>query len=53
MNNKFIHCHVHSIYSMLDGYSKIDDLIEKAIEYNMSSIYVVLNLANILIFIAA
>ena len=38
MSKEFIHCHVHSIYSMLDGYSKIDDLIEKAIEYNMSSI---------------
>ena len=38
MSKEFIHCHVHTIYSMLDGYSKIDDLIEKAIEYNMSSI---------------
>ena len=38
MSKEFIHCHVHTIYSMLDGYSKIDDLIDKAKEYNMSSI---------------
>ena len=38
MSKEFVHCHVHTIYSMLDGYSKIDDLIEKAKEYNMSSI---------------
>ena len=38
MSKEFIHCHVHTIYSMLDGYSKIDGLIDKAKEYNMSSI---------------
>ena len=38
INISFVHCHVHTIYSMLDGYCKIDDLIEKAKEYNMSSI---------------
>lgn len=38
MSKDFVHCHVHTIYSMLDGYSKIDDLIKKAKEYNMSSI---------------
>ena len=28
--NKFVHLHVHTEYSLLDGLSKIDALIEKA-----------------------
>ncbi len=35
---KFTHLHVHSHYSLLDGLPKIDDLIEKAKEYNMDSL---------------
>lgn len=34
----FIHLHVHSHYSMLDGLPKIDDLVEKAKEYNMNAV---------------
>jgi len=35
---KFIHLHVHSHYSLLDGLAKIDELIEKAKEYGMDSL---------------
>jgi DNA polymerase-3 subunit alpha len=35
---KFIHLHVHSHYSLLDGLAKIDELIEKAKEYQMDSL---------------
>jgi DNA polymerase-3 subunit alpha len=35
---KFIHLHVHSHYSLLDGLAKIDELIEKAKEYKMDSL---------------
>ena len=34
----FVHLHVHSEYSVLDGASKIGDLIEKAKEYNMNAL---------------
>ncbi len=34
----FVHLHVHSEYSLLDGLSRIDELISKAQEYNMSAI---------------
>ncbi|MBP9815980.1 DNA polymerase III subunit alpha [Candidatus Woesebacteria bacterium] len=34
----FIHLHVHSEYSLLDGLSRIDELIEKAKEHNMDSV---------------
>jgi len=34
----FTHLHVHSHYSLLDGLSKIDELINKAKEYNMSAL---------------
>ncbi len=34
----FVHLHVHSHYSLLDGLSKIDELIEKAKEYKMESL---------------
>jgi len=38
MPSKFIHLHVHSHYSLLDGLAKIDELIEKAKEYKMDSL---------------
>src|SRR3989338_273804 len=34
----FVHLHVHSHYSLLDGLSKIDDLIAKAAEHKMPAI---------------
>ncbi|MBI2035296.1 MAG: DNA polymerase III subunit alpha [Candidatus Liptonbacteria bacterium] len=38
MNQRFIHLHNHSHYSLLDGLSKIDDLIARARELKMDSI---------------
>ncbi|MCL4322505.1 MAG: DNA polymerase III subunit alpha [Deltaproteobacteria bacterium] len=35
--DKFVHLHLHSHYSLLDGAIKIDDIIGKAIEFNMSA----------------
>ena len=35
--DKFVHLHLHSHYSLLDGAIKIDDIISKAIEFNMSA----------------
>jgi len=34
----FVHLHTHSEYSMLDGASKIDDLIDKARQFRMPAI---------------
>ncbi|HDQ16816.1 MAG TPA: DNA polymerase III subunit alpha, partial [Candidatus Vogelbacteria bacterium] len=34
----FVHLHTHSHYSLLDGLSKIDDLIDKALEYEMPAL---------------
>ncbi len=34
----FVHLHVHSHYSLLDGLAKIDDIIAKAREYNMPAV---------------
>ena len=38
MSAKFIHLHVHSEYSLLDGLSKIDNLVKLAKEHEMPSI---------------
>ena len=38
MSSNFVHLHVHSHYSLLDGLSKIDDLIKKALEYEMPAL---------------
>ena len=35
---KFVHLHVHSHYSLLDGLAKIDDLIKKTKELGMDSL---------------
>jgi len=34
----FVHLHTHSHYSLLDGASKLDDLIARAKEYNMPAL---------------
>ena len=34
----FVHLHTHSHYSLLDGLSKIDELVKKAKEYNMPAL---------------
>ena len=38
MNKKFTHLHLHSHYSLLDGLSKIDDIIDKVKELGMESV---------------
>ena len=35
---KFTHLHVHSHYSVLDGMSKVPDLVDKAIKMGMPAI---------------
>ncbi len=37
-HSNFVHLHTHSHYSLLDGASKIDDLIAKAKEYKMPAL---------------
>ena len=37
-NNQFVHLHVHTEYSLLDGASRIDELTKKAKELNMPAI---------------
>ncbi len=34
----FVHLHTHSHYSLLDGLGKIDDLVAKAVEYQMPAL---------------
>ena len=34
----FVHLHTHSHYSLLDGLSKIDGLVERAKEYGMPAL---------------
>ena len=36
--SKFVHLHVHSDYSLLDGASKIDTLVARANELNMKAL---------------
>lgn len=38
MNKDFIHLHVHTEYSLLDGFSRLDKLIGRAKELNMKAI---------------
>ncbi|RUA08234.1 MAG: DNA polymerase III subunit alpha, partial [Fusobacteria bacterium] len=38
MKNKFVHLHLHTEYSLLDGVSKIDEYIDRALELKMESI---------------
>lgn len=37
-HEKFVHLHVHSHYSLLDGLSKVEDLVSKAKEFGMSAL---------------
>ena len=34
----FVHCHLHTQYSLLDGYAKIEDVVKKAKENNMPAV---------------
>ena len=34
----FVHLHVHSHYSLLDGFTKIDELIKKAVDEGCTSL---------------
>ena len=36
----FVHLHLHTEYSLLDGATRIDDMLNKCIEYNMPAIAV-------------
>ena len=36
--DNFIHLHVHSEYSLLDGACKINDLVDKAIQFGMPAL---------------
>lgn len=38
MTADFVHLHVHSEYSLLDGASRLKDLVQKAVDYEMPSI---------------
>ncbi|PIE69302.1 MAG: DNA polymerase III subunit alpha [Deltaproteobacteria bacterium] len=40
MSAPFVHLHVHTQYSMLDGAIRVDDLIERALEYEMPAVAV-------------
>ncbi len=35
---KFVHLHVHTEYSLLDGLTRVKDLVMKAKEFNMTSV---------------
>lgn len=36
--NKFVHLHLHTEYSLLDGFAKIDKVLKRAKEYNMDAV---------------
>ena len=36
----FVHLHLHTEYSLLDGATRIDDLLERCVEYNMPAVAV-------------
>ena len=38
MSQQFVHLHVHSHYSFLDGGAKVPDLIKAAVDYNMPAL---------------
>jgi hypothetical protein len=38
MESKFIHLHTHSHYSLLDGLSKVEDLVKIAKSFNMPAV---------------
>ena len=38
MENKFTHLHLHSHYSLLDGLSKIDNILDRVKELGMDSV---------------
>ncbi len=35
---EFVHLHNHSVYSLLDGFLRIDDLLERAKQFNMPAV---------------
>ena len=37
-HDKFVHLHVHSHYSLLDGPSQVGDLVKKAKEFGMTAL---------------
>ena len=38
MDKKFVHLHLHTQYSLLDGFAKIDKLIQRAKDYSMDAV---------------
>lgn len=40
MKHPFVHLHVHSEYSLLDGLARIDDLVKRAVELGMKALAV-------------
>ena len=38
MSSKFVHLHVHSHYSLLDGLAKIDELVDEAVKNKMPAL---------------
>ena len=34
----FVHLHLHTEYSLLDGATRIDDLLQRCVEYNMPAV---------------
>ena len=37
-HQSFVHLHVHSEFSLLDGLSRIDDLVQRAVELNQPAV---------------